>query len=109
MTTAVSACAGLALMRSTTANPSTSGMRTSRIMSGKDIPVASACSRWDSAALPPSAVVGLMPQRLRTSAKIRRLVALSSTTSTGTPCNLGGGMRIILAAGLCPERMRAVK
>ncbi len=76
---------GVRLMRSTSSNPPISGMWTSISTNGNGAPAAAACMRQPSAARPPSTVVGRISQRVSIPLRMRRLVALSSTTSTDTP------------------------
>ena len=58
---------------------------------------------------PLSTSVGCMSQLSSISSRIRRLVALSSTTSTGRPCSLIGCSRLRLAAACLRPPKRAVK
>ena len=82
---AAPASAGSRPIRSATVNPSMSGIMPSSSTSGNGVPLAAAQRSSASPSGPLAAHVGRAPQCRSVSARIRRLVALSSTTSTGTP------------------------
>ena len=77
-------------IRSASVKPSISGIMASSSTSANGDPAARARSSAASASRPPSTTVGFMPQLVSISSRIRRLVALSSTTRTGRPCTPGG-------------------
>ena len=71
--------------------PSISGIMASSSTSAKRLArVAGLLQRGQRRAAPSSTTVGFMPQLVSISSRMRRLVALSSTTRTGRPCRSGG-------------------
>ena len=77
--------------RCATAKPSIPGMLASRRTSANGRPARFAADTASTASRPFSTVVGCIRQRLTCSVRIRRLVPLSSTTSTGRFASTGSG------------------
>ncbi len=80
---------GSARIRSVRANPSIPGIMMSIRATAKGCARRAATRSTSRATGPASTVVGRAPQWIRISSRIRRLVALSSTTSTGRPPKRG--------------------
>lgn len=83
----ISANKGSCRIRSTSPNPSISGMCASVKTRGGANPASAARRSSSSAAAAPPTTVVVIFQRLSVSCSISRFVALSSTTSTATPAS----------------------
>ena len=86
-------------MIAASARPSMSGMRASSSTSAYGRPRATPCQRAFMAAAPSPTAAGSIFQPRSHSSRIRRLVALSSTISTGRSCSRTGG-RVATAPGM---------
>ena len=109
ITISVRADPGPRRMRSARVKPSMPGMWASSSTSGNALPAAAARPRAASAASPPSTADGRIPQLPSTSSRMRRLVALSSTTSTGRSRSRSGRAADGRATGPSARPNRAVK
>ena len=95
------AMAGSILTWRASSIPSIPGIMRSSSTAANGVPPAAAVLRASRAAGPLSTRVGTMPHARRTSSRIRRFVALSSTTRTAVPASLPARL-LVSSSGTCP-------
>ena len=105
----VAASPALSRIVAATVRPSVSGMRASSKTSAYGRPLAARCQRAFTAAMPSPTAAGSICQPRSHSAKMCRLVALSSTTSTGRSWSETGGGAGPGSGGCGCRPKRAVK